>query len=67
MAKAELKTKRNEASVAKFIESISDEQRREECKVISDIMQKATKCEPKMWGSTIVGFGEYHYKYDSGR
>jgi hypothetical protein len=64
---AELKTKVNKASVDKFIKSIKDEQTREDCYKILDIMQKATKAEPKMWGTSIVGFGDYHYKYASGR
>jgi len=64
---AELKTKVNKASVDKFIKSIKDEQVREDCHKIAEIMQKATKAEPKMWGTSIVGFGTYHYKYASGR
>lgn len=64
---AELKTKVNKASVDKFVKSIKDEQTREDCYKILDIMQKATKAEPKMWGTSIVGFGDYHYKYASGR
>ncbi|HAV76222.1 MAG TPA: DUF1801 domain-containing protein [Anaerolineae bacterium] len=64
---AELKTKVNDASVNKFIKSIKDEQVRDDCFQILDIMQKATKAEPKMWGTSIIGFGSYHYKYASGR
>jgi len=64
---AELKTKVNKASVDKFIKSITDERVREDCYKILDIMQKATKAEPKMWGTSIIGFGSYHYKYASGR
>jgi Domain of unknown function (DU1801) len=64
---AELKTKRNEASVDDFLNAIKDEQVREDCRTIADIMQKATKAKPQMWGSSIVGFGAYHYKYASGR
>jgi len=64
---AELKTKVNNASVDKFIKSIKDEQIRDDCYKIVEIMQKATKAEPKMWGTSIVGFGTYHYKYASGR
>ena len=63
----ELKTKLNDASVDDFLNSIKDEQVREDCRAILDIMQKATNAEPKMWGSSIVGFGTYHYKYASGR
>ncbi len=64
---AELKTKRNDASVDDFLNAIKDEQVRKDCWTITDIMQKATKAKPQMWGSSIVGFGSYHYKYASGR
>ena len=64
---AELKTKATKASVDKFIKGIKDEQVRNDCIQIMDIMKKATKSEPKMWGTSIVGFGTYHYKYASGR
>src|SRR5262245_30555660 len=64
---AELKTKRNEDSVDDFLNAIKDEQVREDCRTIADIMEKATKAKPQMWGSGIVGFGNYHYKYASGR
>lgn len=64
---AELKTKATKASVVKFIKGIKDEQVRNDCIQIIDIMKKATKSEPKMWGTSIVGFGTYHYKYASGR
>ena len=64
---AELKTKVNDASVDEFLQGVKDEGVREDCYKILDIMQKATKAEPKMWGKTIVGFGSYHYKYASGR
>jgi len=64
---AELKTKLTDASVDKFIEDIRDEQTRTDCYQILDMMKKATKAEAKMWGTSIVGFGDYHYKYESGR
>lgn len=64
---AELKTKVNEASVDKFIKDIRNERVRDDCRRIVEIMQQATKAEPKMWGTSIVGFGSYHYKYASGR
>lgn len=64
---AELKTKVNEQSVTKFLNSITDKQRRQECLTVLEMMKKATKTEPKMWGSSIVGFGKYHYVYASGR
>ena len=67
MAKAELKTQKNEASVEDFLNSISDETRRQDCFRLLELMKKATKAEPKMWGGSIVGLGDYSYKYESGR
>lgn len=64
---AELKTKVNDASVEKFLKNVKDEATREDCHKIIEIMSKATKAPPKMWGTSIVGFGSYHYKYASGR
>lgn len=64
---AELKTKKNTASVAKFLSGIADEQRRQDCLRVLEIMKAATKAEPAMWGTSIVGFGRYRYKYVSGR
>ena len=63
---ADLKTEVNDASVDKFLKSFPED-RREDCYTILEIMKKATKAEPKMWGTSIVGFGDYHYKYASGR
>jgi hypothetical protein len=62
----ELKTKLNQASVEKFLNSVKDKQKREDSFKILDMMKKITKEEPKMWGPSIVGFGSYHYKYASG-
>lgn len=67
MAKAELKTKPTKADVEKFLNSIKDEQKREDSFKILKLMKQITKEEPKMWGSSIIGFGNYHYKYASGR
>ena len=64
---AELKTKVTNASVDKFLQGIKDEKKRRDCHQILKIMKKATKAEPKMWGTGIIGFGDYHYKYESGR
>lgn len=64
---AELKTKKTDASVEDFLNSIADEQRRADCFAVVEMMKKATKAEPKMWGTSIIGFGHYHYKYASGR
>ena len=68
MAKsAELKTKVNEASVEQFLKSVDDEQTRKDCYEVLKIMKQVTKEEPKMWGTSIVGFGSYHYVGKSGR
>ncbi len=67
MAKAELKTKKNNASVKEFLDSIEDDTKRNDCKEIAKLMRKATGKNPKMWGDSIVGYDEYHAKYDSGR
>jgi hypothetical protein len=64
---AELKTKVTKASAEKFLEGIKDEKKREDCLQLLKIMKKATKSEPKMWGPAIIGFGDYHYRYESGR
>jgi hypothetical protein len=64
---AELKTKVNDASVEDFINSIKDEEKRKDAFALLELMKKVTKDEPKMWGSNIIGFGSYHYKYASGR
>lgn len=64
---AELKTQVSKASVDKFLQGIRDEKKREDCYQILKIMKKATKAEPRMWGTSIIGFGDYHYVYDSGR
>jgi hypothetical protein len=64
---AELKTKVTRASVDKFIQGIKDEKKREDCYQVLKMMKKATKAEPKMWGTSIIGFGDHHYVYESGR
>jgi hypothetical protein len=67
MAKYELKTKINDASVEDFLNAVEDEQKRADSFVVLEMMQKATKSEPKMWGPSIVGFGTRKYKYSDGR
>jgi len=64
---AEAKTKRTAASVSDFLGGIKDEQTRVDCQAIATIMEKATKSEPRMWGSSIVGFGEYRQVYANGK
>ena len=64
---AELKTKMNDASVDAFLNTVVDERKRQDCFTLVDLMTEATGAQPRMWGDSIVGFGEYHYKYASGR
>jgi hypothetical protein len=64
---AELKTKPTDASVSDYLNAIENEQVRQDCWAIIDLMQEATKAKAEMWGSSIVGFGRYHYVYASGR
>ncbi len=64
---AELKTKGTGKSVKKFIDGIADEKMRRDCRKLLKLMGEVTKAKPKMWGSSMVGFGTYHYKYASGR
>lgn len=67
MAKAELKTKPNEISVGEYIDAVADEKQRADAHKIADMMERISGHPPKMWGPSIIGFGSYHYKYDSGR
>lgn len=64
---AELKTKATKASVAAFINAIDDESRREDCNALVAMMSKATKSNPVMWGSAIIGFGDHQYVGASGK
>ena len=59
---AELKTKKSRASVTGFIKSVEHSQRREDAEILLEIFQEVTKLPPKLWGDSIIGFGEYHYK-----
>ncbi len=63
---AELKTKQTEASVDAFLKGIGDPVRQQECRAVAKLMQEATGAEPRMWGSSIVGFGSYRYRGASG-
>lgn len=67
MAKAENKTKATEISVADFIAAVPDERQRDEAAVIDALHRRVTGLEPTMWGPSIIGYGSYSYKYDSGR
>jgi len=64
---AENKTKQTDASVREYLSAIEDDARRRDCETIAILMSKITKAPPKLWGTSIVGFGNYHYKYESGR
>ncbi|QBZ98182.1 DUF1801 domain-containing protein [Flavobacterium sangjuense] len=63
MAKpAEIKTKENDASVLDFLNGVAEEQKRKDSFVILEMMKKATGLEPKMWGASVIGFGNIRYK-----
>lgn len=64
---AELKTKINDSSVKEFLDSVEGESKRNDSYQVLEIMKEITGEEPRMWGISIVGFGSYHYKYESGR
>ena len=66
MAKAEAKTKATQASVRAYLDAIEDADRRKDCETLAEMMQKTTGFPPVMWGTSIVGFGSYHYQYASG-
>ncbi len=66
MAKYELKTKATPVSVDAFIETVADESRRADARDLAAMMERLSGHPPKMWGPSIIGFGSYHYKYDSG-
>lgn len=63
----ENKTKPTEMSVNDYITAIASESQRDDARVLLEIMQTITGQKPVMWGTSIVGFGQYHYKYASGR
>ena len=61
------KTQRTDNSVSLFLDQIEPEQKRKDSFTLVDLMSKITSEDPKLWGTSIIGFGEYHYKYKSGR
>lgn len=63
---AEQKTKATGADVDAFLDRVAKGERRDDCEALIAMMKKVTKEAPKLWGPTIVGFGQYHYKYASG-
>ncbi|MBK9053776.1 MAG: DUF1801 domain-containing protein [Chloroflexi bacterium] len=64
---SDIKTKVNDASVLEFLHNVPDEKKRTDSLAILALMEEVTGLEAKMWGPSIVGFGSYHYKYESGR
>ncbi len=61
------KTRPNNASVISFLDKVEDQVQKRDSYTLIDIMKEITGEEPVIWGSSIIGFGSYHYKYDSGR
>jgi len=64
---ADNKTKPTKLSVTAFIDALPDQTKRADAKALVKLMQSATGEKPKLWGPSIIGFGAYHYTYDSGR
>ena len=64
---AELKTKKTDQSVEKFLDAVPDETKKRDSYKIPTMMKEISRKEPKMWGSSMVGFGDFRYKYASGR
>ncbi|XVV16915.1 DUF1801 domain-containing protein [Actinoplanes sp. CA-131856] len=64
---AEPKTTPNDASVAAFLASVADPKRRADAESVCALMTEATGEQPQMWGTSIIGFGRYHYRYASGQ
>jgi hypothetical protein len=64
---SENKTKPTKASVTAFLNSVEDRQQRADCRKVAAMMRRATGKRAKMWGPGMVGFGTYHYRYESGR
>ena len=62
----EAKTKPTKASVTAYLNAIEDPVRRKDCKELAKLMTRVTGCRPKMWGPSIVGFEQYHYRYAGG-
>lgn len=67
MAKSQNKTVETDASVEEFINGVDNEQKRKDSWDLLALMENITGSKAKMWGSSLIGFGQYHYKYESGR
>lgn len=67
MAKAQNKTQKTAQDVREYLRTVENEQRRKDSLLVLKMMEELTGMKPKMWGNSIIGFGDYHYKYESGR
>jgi hypothetical protein len=67
MAKTEMKTKATDADVGAFVAAVEPETKRADARRLIELFSDITGEPPKLWGPSIIGFGSYHYKYDSGR
>jgi Domain of unknown function (DU1801) len=61
------KTQQTDSSVDAFLAKVADERQRDEVHTLVELMQRLSGHPPRLWGPSIIGFGSYHYKYDSGR
>ena len=64
---SDLKTKPTDASVESYVAEVSDPARRQDCRALVEMMRKVTGSDARLWGTGLIGFGQYHYKYESGR
>jgi hypothetical protein len=64
---SDLKTQPTDFDVQAFIDSVENVQKQQDCKALLQIMSEITQQDPVLWGSALVGFGHYHYQYESGR
>lgn len=62
-----MRTKQTDESLADFLAGVEDDRRRKDCEAVLGLMRAVTGEEPKLWGGSMIGFGSYHYVYDSGR
>ena len=67
MAKKENKTKPTDVSPSEFIASVDHDRRRQDAEILLELFEKVSGHSPKMWGPSMIGYGQYHYKYESGR
>ena len=67
MAKNQNKTQAGNEAADSVLAKVTPEQKQQDCRRIDEMMQEATGCEAKVWGGSMLGYGQYHYRYDSGR